>query len=449
MILRISAIDFASLHKQLLRFAPAEGAAFLGVEPSGARLVVRSIRVFEACEYEDDTFELALTEKAELDALLALRQAGHGLVEAHTHPGSGDHVGFSSFDDEQLGQFAPYAQRKLRGRPFGALVLGERGYAGRAWVAKEAESLSLEIVGEHRRRPTWLSAASSGATVDPRFDRQIRALGPDGQAALAKLAVAVVGLGGTGSQVAQQVAHLGVGRISLVEDDRVETSNLHRLAGATWWDPLVRRKKAAVARRSIKRIAPRTVVTATGTLRSARSLEALRSVDLIIGCVDNDGARLVLSELAAAHLVPYLDIGVGVDDVSEGASQALGGRVSFQLPGGPCPACADEIDFGEAAEDLEHEGLHEMRVARGYARDRGVEPALMPLNTVLVGLAMMELLAFATGIRTVRPFLRYDGIEGVLVRSNVSVDPECPICRPASGMGDRQMIERYALRSSR
>jgi hypothetical protein len=54
---------------------------------------------------------------------------------------------------------------------------------------------------------------------------------------------------------------------------------------------------------------------------------------VIIGCVDNDGARLVMSELAAANLVPYLDIGVGIE--GEAPSESMGGRVSFCLPAVP------------------------------------------------------------------------------------------------------------------
>jgi molybdopterin/thiamine biosynthesis adenylyltransferase len=243
--------------------------------------------------------------------------------------------------------------------------------------------------------------------------------------------------------VVQQLAHLGIRNLVLVEDDRVEESNLARLAGATWWDAPLRRKKTAVARRLVRRLAPGTQIRPTGSLRRRDSLEALATVDLIVGCVDNDGARLILSELAAAHLVPYLDIGVGIE--GEERPKSIGGRIAFYLPGGPCLACADEIDFADASEDLETEALRKIRVARGYASDRRVEPALMPLNTVLVGLAMTELLAFATGVRPVIPFCRYDALEDRLVPQHVLWEEECSVCRPAFGMGDRQRVERYAL----
>lgn len=69
----------------------------------------------------------------------------------------------------------------------------------------------------------------------------------------------------------------------------------------------------------------------------------------------------------------------------------------------------------------------------------------MPLNTVLAGMALIEVLAFATGIRPVRPFARYDALTDQIVTQRVSVNQECPVCRPAHGMGDRQSVGRYAL----
>lgn len=444
MELLMSAVQFRRLHADLLSYAPEEGAAFLRTEVSGERLVVRSARVFLRHELEVSEFgELSLSEAAQLDALADLKRRGHGVVEVHTHPGSHSHVRFSSFDREQLPSFAQYVRNKLRSSVYGALVLGEAGYDGLAFTDGGEEPLVLRLAGEGSLVPAWMRL-EVGQSIPVHFDRQLRALGPEGQSRVAALRVGIVGLGGTGSQVAQQLAHVGVAEAVLVDDDRVESTNLPRLAGAAWWDPLVRRRKTANARRLFRRVNRRTRVTVLGSLRSASALNALRGVDLIVGCVDNEGARLVISELAAAHLVPYLDVGVGIESGQDGAS-VIGGRVAFHLPGGPCLACADELDFTEAAEDLESEALRRVRIERGYASDRRVEAALMPLNSMLASLAMMELLAFATGVRPVAPFTRYDGLANRLVSQHVEREEDCPVCGPASGMGDRQAVHRYAL----
>jgi molybdopterin/thiamine biosynthesis adenylyltransferase len=447
MELRISAVDFHSLQERLFRNAPNECAAFLAIEAAGDRIVARSMQVFDSQAFErPPQGELSLTEAAQLDALARLKRQGHGAVEVHTHPGSGANVTFSRFDLQQLPDFARYVRNKLPGRPYAALVLGERGYEGIA-VSDRQENLVLQVAGERSAIPSWLDSArmpetSRSSTDEQRFDRQIRALGPEGQRQLRALRVGVIGVGGTGSQVAQQLAHLGCSGVMLSDGDRIEGTNLHRLAGSAWWDPVLRRKKTSNARRFFTRVNPHSHVIVTGGLRTSEALEGLKQMDLIIGCVDNDGARLILSELAAAYLIPYLDVAVGVE---RGDETRIGGRVAFYLPGGPCLACADDLDFEEAAEDLENESLHRIRLERGYARDRRVEAALMPLNTVLAGIALIEVLAFATGIRRVRPFTRYDALTNQIVTQHVAVNLECPVCRPAYGMGDRQSVDRYAL----
>jgi hypothetical protein len=80
-------------------------------------------------------------------------------------------------------------------------------------------------------------------------------LGDAGQAVLRNLHVAVIGLGGTGSVAFAKLAHLGVGRITVVDGDRVESSNVSRILGATandigvtWKVDVAARYAAAVGR---------------------------------------------------------------------------------------------------------------------------------------------------------------------------------------------------------
>jgi molybdopterin-synthase adenylyltransferase len=445
MELLMSASEFRRLQHELLAYAPAEGAAFLATEQAGTRLVVRSIRIFDRRELEPSEFgELALSESAQLDALRDLKRAGHGVVEVHTHPGAPTPVRFSRFDREQLPHFSKYVRNKLRVNTYGAIVIGEDSYAGVALDSDGDHDLTLVLRGEHSARPHWFRSASPSSPLDgEQFDRQVRALGPEGQRRLRDLRIGLVGLGGTGSQVAQQLAHLGCRNVVLVDGDRIERSNLPRLAGASRRDPAIRTRKTTNARRFFRRLAPPRSVRTFGALQTVDALRALSATDLIIGCVDNDGARLVLSELAAAYLIPYLDIGVGIEG-SEFRTSAIGGRIAFHLPGEPCLACADEIDFAEAAEDLEPQALRALRIERGYATDRRIEAALMPLNTTVVGLAMIEFLAFTTGIRAVVPFMRYDALTNRIVSQHVERNAECAVCIPSTGMGDRQQVHRFA-----
>ncbi|WP_194915337.1 ThiF family adenylyltransferase [Catenulispora rubra] len=69
--------------------------------------------------------------------------------------------------------------------------------------------------------------------VDDAYDRQARLFGDRGQALLAATKVGVIGAGGAGSPLIQQLAHLGVGHLVVIDPDRIDVTNLSRVVGAT------------------------------------------------------------------------------------------------------------------------------------------------------------------------------------------------------------------------
>jgi molybdopterin/thiamine biosynthesis adenylyltransferase len=68
--------------------------------------------------------------------------------------------------------------------------------------------------------------------ADRTYDRQTRIFGDRGQAILASSKVAVVGLGGIGSLIAEYLARLGVGELILIDPDRLDPTNIPRVVGA-------------------------------------------------------------------------------------------------------------------------------------------------------------------------------------------------------------------------
>jgi molybdopterin/thiamine biosynthesis adenylyltransferase len=150
----------------------------------------------------------------------------------------------------------------------------------------------------------------------------------------------------------------------LIDDDRVERTNLNRLVGAT--REVVGRQKAEVASEHIRRInAAAKVEPLNANVRSVEVLGRLSACDVVFGCVDTDSARLILNELANAYLIPYIDCGVGID-VEDGRIEDAGGRVIVWVPGRPCLLCAREIDTRIAAEELENAEQREFRKRHGY-----------------------------------------------------------------------------------
>ncbi len=171
--------------------------------------------------------------------------------------------------------------------------------------------------------------------LELRLDRQ-NFLGKNSALVLKESRVAVVGLGGGGSHIAQQLAHLGVGEFVLIDPDIVEDTNLNRLVGATQQDVASGARKASVAQRVIAGVNPGARVWVETTQWQMCAV-ALRSCDVIFGCVDSIGERAQLETTARRYLIPYIDIGMDVHNAEEGFF--LGGQVAVSLPGGPCLRC--------------------------------------------------------------------------------------------------------------
>jgi molybdopterin/thiamine biosynthesis adenylyltransferase len=117
---------------------------------------------------------------------------------------------------------------------------------------------------------------------------------------------------------------------------------MNRLVTATVAD--LDTDKVVLGRRMIRSIAPDAQVRVVPKkLQSIEALDALKSVDVLFGCLDNDGARLVLNELAVAYGIPYFDLGVGID-AQNGVVRELGGRLAVVVPTAPaCSAWARSI----------------------------------------------------------------------------------------------------------
>ena len=143
----------------------------------------------------------------------------------HTHP-SGDPTP-SEHDlvvDEQLRDLF---QLRTEQPLYSSLILGgsavQPRFSGKVFTDAEESPLGrVRVVGGRVR----LLASAQDEVDTNLFDRQIRAFGSDGQALLAALRVGVVGAGGTGSAVFEQLVRLGVGEITIIDDDVLTATNL-------------------------------------------------------------------------------------------------------------------------------------------------------------------------------------------------------------------------------
>jgi hypothetical protein len=247
--------------------------------------------------------------------------ANLGMVEFHNH--TFGPPGFSAIDEAALTPMAGYVLDLLHGGPYGAAVWAQGAVHADWWRPSPAGDGSIErrpfdtvtVLGDHLR------VLNAHAVTDERFIRQLPLLGPNTQAALATMRVAVVGAGGTGSHVALNLAYLGFRNVFVLDDDCVEITNLNRLVTADHAD--IGSPKTFAARRRMRSIDPLIQVHPRDGLTITGAHSELGDVDLIIGCVDHDGPRHRLNEIAIDTHTPYIDIATGVDNTHQPA--ALGG----------------------------------------------------------------------------------------------------------------------------
>lgn len=132
-----------------------------------------------------------------------------------------------------------------------------------------------------------------------RYHRQmiLPQVGPEGQERLKRASVVVVGAGGLGVPVLQYLVAAGVGRVGVVEMDRVEVSNLHRQVLYTTED--VGEPKALVAQKRLQALNPLVRVEAYPVrLTSENALEILRPYDLVVDASDNFPTRYLVNDAA-------------------------------------------------------------------------------------------------------------------------------------------------------
>lgn len=345
---------------------------------------------------------------------------GFGLVFVHSHPGP-EPPQFSMMDDDGEEHLEAFLRRRVPDATHTALVVSAGGAAAR--VLGSDDPIRVIEIGV-RRGVLFDGEHPQRRTPAGEYDRQVRTFGAEGQHRLSQLSVGIVGLGGTGSIVAQELVHLGVRRFMLIDPDIVERTNLNRLANAAPSD--LGRPKTDVARRYIETIAPSAQVEAlVGDVMKASVATRLAEVDILFGCTDSHGSRAVLQQIAYQYLVPCIDMGSTIV-VSDGLVTHVQGRVQMLAPGLPCLTCSRVLDSNEVRRDMMT--AFERQTDPYILGARDPAPAVMSLNGTVASLAVTMLLAAVTEFGGNARHLLYNAISSSLRVIAPTAQPGCFIC---------------------
>jgi len=141
--------------------------------------------------------------------------------------------------------------------------------------------------------------------IEGRYARNKKTLSDEDQLKLATSCVAIVGCGGLGGYIAEELARVGVGRLVLIDGDRLEVSNLNRQIMATELN--IGQWKVEAARVRLQSVNSEVHIEAVrGWFEEDKGPELLRDVDLVCDALDSGTARVVLERVCQQMDLPLV-----------------------------------------------------------------------------------------------------------------------------------------------
>ena len=368
--------------------------------------------------------------------ILQCRDASLAYLAVHNHHGSARHVDFSRIDLESHERGYPALLDIGRGIPVGALVYGRHSVAADIWLPDGSRrSLgTYRVIGNDITR--LYSQPWQEREANAEHDRQVRMLGAAGQQILQASKIAVVGLGGVGSLVAEYLARLGVGHLVLIDPDEIESSNLSRVVGATQVDVETGQLKTQIAVRHAREMAPdATLQPVAGDVSRHSVAQVLRDCDFIFLAADSMRARLVVNALAHQYLIPAIQMGAKVRQGECGNLEDAMCAVRHIRPSTGCLWCNGLIDPTQLAIEAKSDTERKQQ-AYGVQEPN---PSVITLNAVAAAHAVNDFLFDFLGLRTGNVEASYHHFHfnrGKDQRVMPRRSPECRECVQRLAMGD-------------
>lgn len=232
---------------------------------------------------------------------------------------------------------------------------------------------------------------------------QLPQVGIKGQQRLKAGSVLVVGVGGLGSPAALYMAAAGVGRIGLVDDDRVALSNLQRQVLHSV-QTLGEAKPSSGAKTLLNLNPEIEVKQYTQRLSSDNAADLIQKYDIVLDCTDNYPARQLINRVCVAQHKPMV----------HGAVFRFEGQVSvFHSPVGPCYTC-----------------LYSQKLVDGVIPDPSKNGLIATAPGVIGVLEANEVIKLLVGIGKplVGRLLLVDLLEMQFREVKIKRNPRCPDC---------------------
>jgi len=339
-------------------------------------------------------------------------------IHLHDHPGKPSPSGT---DSKSLPAVVQSMITVGNGQPHGIIIFSANSFYAEVTINKKVIAPKLISVVGYPMLFTFQKRV--GTRRSKIYDRQ-SFLGKDAQFLCENVKVGIIGYGGGGSHIGQQLAHIGFKNVVVFDDDKVEDTNMNRLIGAWLRDVKNKLLKIKVAQRVFDKILGKHNLK-TVPSRWQQNPELLQTCDIVVGCVDSFEERSQLEAECRRYLIPYIDIGMDVHSNKTDAN--IFGQVILSMPGMSCMRCTGFIT--------------EEKLGREAAKygDVGGLPQVVWSNGVLASTAVGVIVDLITGWTKQNDrmvYLAYDGNIGTLVK-HPRLDYTPPNCEhyPLSNIG--------------
>lgn len=333
---------------------------------------------------------IALAKKSELCFIMV-----------HCHP---DGIcKFSEIDDNEEIKLLKYAYNRIGDKFHGSIVFSDLStFEGRIlnFQSQTYDSITrIRVLGDTYRFINSIGTDTNTINNLEIFNRNILAFGEDLLKILQTIHIGVVGCGGTGSAVIEQLCRLGVGKITLVDDDNFDKTNVTRVHESKLSDNGT--PKVLLMKEMIENIGLGTeVITINEKLDNEETAKKLRDCEIIFSCLDyTHFARAILNQLAISYYIPLIDTGIKFDS-RQGKLYDIYGRIDVVKPNGSCLFCRETILPNMIAAEQMSEKEYLKLKAEGYAPELPKDKVqAMPYNTLIGSYAVTEMIQILTNFK--------------------------------------------------
>ena len=252
----------------------------------------------------------------------------------------------------------------------------------------------------------------SGDDLDQEIERYARQLilseiGDEGQDALSQTRLLIIGAGGLGVPILANCAAAGFGHITIIDDDKIERTNLNRQF--IYHEHHIGQSKAEIARQFAKKLNPLIEVTANQSRFCADNAEMISAFDIVIDASDNFASRQLANKACLAAKKPLIFV----------SAIRFEGQLSVFAPhlsdnkDSPCFAC-----------------LFPATASTAQAPNCATIGILGAVTSLMGSWAALEAVKLATNCGTpmIGRLLLFDGLENHCDKITTKKQSNCPIC---------------------